>query len=125
MGYLRQQERVGQLLTIQMDTHQLLIGSSQFFMTLDPSVYSYGETSRIQFLWEQCHAHGVKIHIKNQWREKITRRHDVFIMDEMVKRVTNPTTLRRMNDIRLYLRVSKLSDITNPAGTKHCMEFQA
>lgn len=35
----------------------------------------------------------------------------------MVKRVHHPHVLQRMNDIRLYLRVTKLSNIATPSGT--------
>ena len=39
-------------------------------------------------------------------------------MDKIVKRVNHKETLRRMNDIRLFLRVSRLSNITNCEGNR-------
>lgn len=55
VGYIRRGEEVGDILQLQIETHQLLIGSSQLFFNLDPKVYSYGEKSRPQYLWEQCY----------------------------------------------------------------------
>ena len=114
---MRRGEQVGKLLSIQMETHQIVIGSSKHFLNLSPVLYPYGENSRIQFLWEQCHKYEIKFHIKDLWVQKTVRANDVFIMDEMVKRIDNKVTLRQMNDIQLFLRVSRLSDITNLAGT--------
>ena len=38
-------------------------------------------------------------------------------MDEIVKKVNKAYVLKRLNNIRVYLKVSRLSDITNAAGT--------
>ena len=118
IGSIRRDDQVGKILQIQMETHQMLIGSATPFFLLDPSTYSYGEQSRVQFLWEQCFKHGISIHFQSLWVEKIARQEDKFLMDEIVKKVTKPHVLRRMNDIQLYLRVSWLSDITNSQGTE-------
>ena len=53
VGYLRQNKELGNVLRIQMDQHQLLIGSGKHFLELSSTTYPYGERSRIQFLWEQ------------------------------------------------------------------------
>ena len=45
VGYLRKEDEVGNLLHIQLETHQILIGSSKLFLNLDPDVYCYGEPS--------------------------------------------------------------------------------
>ena len=37
-------------------------------------------------------------------------------MNEIVKKVKNPHVLQRLNDIWVYLKVSRLSDITNKQG---------
>ena len=115
-GYLRQDNEVGKLLSIQLETHQMLIGSEQFFLHLNPDIYSYGEPSWSQFLWEQCHKFGVTLHFKALWKETIARENDRFIMDKIVKQIQKSYVLKRLNDIRLYLKVSRVSDITNAEG---------
>ena len=52
IGYLRHQNHEGNLLRIQMDQHQQLIGSGAHFLSLPNTEYPYGEDSRIQFLWD-------------------------------------------------------------------------
>ena len=37
-------------------------------------------------------------------------------MDEIVKQIQKSYVLKRLNDIRLYLKVSRVSDITNAEG---------
>ena len=53
VGYLRQNQELGNILRIQMDQNQLLIGSERHFLELSSDTYPYGEGSRIQFLWDQ------------------------------------------------------------------------
>ena len=53
VGYLRQKQELGNVLRIQMDQYQLLIGSDNHFLELSSDTYPYGERSRIQMLWEQ------------------------------------------------------------------------
>ena len=56
--------------------------------------------------------------VRNAWVEKPQREGDLFLMDVIVKVITNPVCLRRINDVRLYLRVSRLSDIATLAGNQ-------
>ena len=49
VGYLRQNEEMGNLLRIQMDQYQQLIGCEAHFLSLPSTKYRYGEKSRIQF----------------------------------------------------------------------------
>ena len=53
VGYVRMENEIGNLMRIQVDQHQQLMGTDKNFLELDGTKYRYGEPSRIQFLWEQ------------------------------------------------------------------------
>ena len=54
----------------------------------------------------------------NAWRQKPIRYGDKALVDEF-RRIRVPTEkLRRMNDVRLYLKVTYLSCMTNVEGNK-------
>lgn len=46
IGHIRRDDQTGKILLIQLETHQLLIGSEKNLLTLDPKVYTYGEKSQ-------------------------------------------------------------------------------
>ena len=118
IGNLRCNDRVGLISRIQMDKYQLYVGSQQHFLLLRSEDYPYGEQSRIQFLWEECTKRGITIHVPGAWTEQLGRENDLFLMDRIVKVVRNPVHLRRINAVRLFLKVSRLSDIVNKDGNK-------
>ena len=53
VGYIRQDNEMGNLMRMQMDHQQQITGIDRSFLTLHSKDYPYGESSRIQFLWEQ------------------------------------------------------------------------
>ena len=57
------------------------------------------------------------IRIQDLQGVKIKRKHDVIIMDECLRREFSTTETRRINNVRMYLRVETLSDICNASGT--------
>ena len=115
-GHIRRQKEIGNLLQIEMDTIQLIMGSRHHFFQLDPSIYCYGEKSFVQYLWEHNYNNNITIHLHDPWRIQPARENDLFIMDEMIKKVTKMDVLCRMNDVRLFLQVTRLSDISVESG---------
>ena len=116
VGYLRQKQELGNLLRIQMDQHQLIIGSEIHFLELSSDTYSYGERSRIQFLWEQNTKYKITIKVQGAWNQCLQRENDCFLMTRICEVVRRPDLLLRINNVRLYLKVSRLSDIVQPNG---------
>ena len=104
--HLRANGEIGQLLQMEIDIYQMTIGSETHFFELNPSQYSYGEKTFIHFIWELNHKYGINILIASNWQEKIVRENDTFIMDVVVKKITRPNILKRINDVRLFLKVS-------------------
>ena len=116
VGYLRQDKDIGNLLRIQMDQHQMLIGSETHFLELNSTDYPYGEQSRIQFLWDKNTQYKIILKVPGAWKQKVARRNDVFLMDRIRATIRIKDTLERLNNVRLYLKVSRLSDIVGTDG---------
>ena len=106
------------LLRIQMDQHQQLIGCEVHFLSLPCTQYRYGKKSRMKFLWQSNTKHGVTLKVSNPGIQLPQRENDVFIMDRITA-TSHPThILERLNDVRLWLHVSRLSDMVNQSGDK-------
>ena len=99
-----------------MDQHQQVIGSKKHFLELNSNDYPYGEPSCIQFLWERNTKWGIQIKVEGAWNQANGRVHDEFLMDRIVEKVKTPHILARINDVRLFLKVSWLSDIATDDG---------
>ena len=63
VGYLLHTNEKGNLLMIQMDQHQELIGSEHHFLTLQRNYYMYGEESRVKHLWDSNTTWGIQLHV--------------------------------------------------------------
>ena len=72
----------------------------------------------MQFLWNEASRRNIRIHVTNAWVEKPKQRGDVFLMDLITRTTSSTTQLKRINVVRLYMRVYRLSDIANEAGNK-------
>ena len=69
VGYLRLRTELGNLLRIQMDQHQLLMGTETHFLELSSNDYPYGEKSRIQFLWDQNTQYKITLRVQGAWNQ--------------------------------------------------------
>ena len=112
VGYIRQDNEMGNLIRIQIDQYQQIMGTERHFLTLDSSYYPYEESS-----WIQNTRNGVKLMIKGAWKEKITLMHDIFIMEKICQDNRPTYILERLNDVMLFLKVLRLSDIVHPNGS--------
>ena len=85
-------------------------------MELSSDTYSYGERSRIQFLWEQNTKYKITLKVQGAWKQCLQRENDCFLMTRICEVVRRPDLLLRINNVRLYLKVSRLSDIVQSNG---------
>ena len=109
---------MGNLILIQMDQHQQIMGTHEHFLSLPSTRLPYGERSRTQFLWEQNKRRGAKLFIKGAWKQTVTRENDVFLMNDICSTPRPAYILECLNDVRLWLKVARLSDISNPEDTQ-------
>ena len=56
------------------------------------------------------------LHIDGAWKQDDNRENDRLTMDEIIKEVTSTTLLIRLNDVRLHLKVTRLSDMATVSG---------
>ena len=85
-------------------------------MMLRSIYYPYGEKSGIQFLWDQNTKHGIKLQVVGAWKQKLVRVNGVFLMDQTCNKVRRVDLLQHINNVCLYLKVSRLSDIVTKDG---------
>ena len=67
VGYLRHDTDLGNILRIQMDQHQLVMGAGKYFLELSSTDYPYGEQSRIHFLWDQNTRYRITLQVQGAW----------------------------------------------------------
>ena len=89
----------------------MLIGTQAQFLSKDYTHHPYGEKSRLQFLWEQNTKWGITLKIKDAWNQRVLRENDLFLMDKICEKIPSHLVLNKLNDVRLWLKVSRLSDI--------------
>lgn len=99
-----------------MDPHQQLIESRYHFLTLSSNNYLYGEDYWIQYLWEIISKWGIQLYMHETLNHQRRRTNDTFLMDGIVGVVKNPQQLKQINDVRLFLEVALLSDLSTPDG---------
>ena len=101
-----------------MDQHQHIISPQQKFPELGCTEYKHVAPLRIQFSCEQNTKRGIKLLIKGVWKQSLERKNNVFIMDKICATNKPGHKLVHLNDVRLYLEVSRLSDISNEEGSE-------
>lgn len=116
VGYLRGNDDIRNLLSIQMDQHQLLIGSCKHFLELSSNDYPYEESSRIKLLWERNTHYTITVHVQGAWNQRLVRHHDVFLIDKICNEIRRPEVLIKLNNVRLYLKGSRLNEIVTEDG---------
>ena len=108
---------MGNLMRIQVDQHKQLIGTERHFLELNSNNFPYDEPSRIQFMWKQNTKYGINIKVNGIWNQELERENDIFIMDKIWQITQSKYILERINDVHLYLKVSRLSNIVNDEGS--------
>ena len=94
---------------IHMDQHQQVIGCRKHFLVLasttrmihPPEYSTCGKSTKL----------GITIHIDNTQQHTLQKEHNVFLLDRIVKEEPSPIKLQKINDLHLYLKISRLSDI--------------
>ena len=115
---IRKESHLGKVLTVQMDKHQMILGTEKHFLSLKSTDIVYSEPSRIQFLWEENTKRGVSIQVANAWRQKPQREGDRAVMDIFREAGYDKNKLEILNDVRLYLHVTYISCMANERGDR-------
>jgi hypothetical protein len=116
LGHLRIQDRTGQLIYIDMSYIQLLTGSGTLFLNHATTSFLWVESGWLQSLWFFTSRYSLQFLYPSGWIPSKPRRHDVFLMDAFHTHLPSISTLRILNQCRLYLQVITLSDIATADG---------
>jgi len=109
---------LGQQIRLSLESIQMELGVNDLFFNYPYNVYNHLliTPSWMTSIWRFLRTQGLNIH---GWSHKLspTRKNDLSIMEEFVKKGLCKDTLITLNKCRLYLQVHSLADITNAKGT--------
>jgi len=115
VGYLRLNVELRNLLLIKMNQHQLLMGTGTHFLKLSSTDYSYGKNLEFSFCGIKTQSTRLPSKYRergiNAWLAKM-----IFLMDKISIVIRWPEVFEQVNNVRLYLKVSRLSDIVQTDG---------
>jgi hypothetical protein len=115
VGHLRQGGRASTVIRIALDWCQLIAGVSYPILCNPGGKIPHKEKGWITTLRSFLNAQHLSIHLTSFWSEPQQRKGDLHLMDKLGPRYT-PLKATRINYCRLWLRVSRLSDITHTNG---------
>lgn len=114
---LRWDHTVANDLIVTIDTLQLVVGFSQPLFERTAPTVTYVRDSFLLSVRNQLADIDASLWIEDIWKPQLQREHDIFIMDAFVA-IPGITAamLRQANEVRLYLRILTIADITHPDG---------
>ena len=115
LGHLRQDTNLGKLIRINIETVQLLSGSSVPIFQMKEHL-NYIEDGWIVSLHHSLVESGVQLKLLDGWLPKKQRKHDLFVMEAAIKMGFSEKELKGINLCRLYLRVITLADLCDVEG---------
>jgi hypothetical protein len=119
LGHLCQGQEIGQLLQVQMETLQMVIGSSlPLFHYPIQQILKFCHRNWLLSVWEFLSSIRGKIHLENAWILAPQHRHDVFLIYAIFEHIPRfpPKILKCFNACRIFLQVFTLADICDGSG---------
>jgi ribonuclease HI len=119
VGHIRQDSDTGRMMRIELQWCQVQAGTSINLLE-DPQVpIDYIETCWIMSVRDFLSMYNLHLEFSQLARPVVQCVHDEFIMDAIRARATcTATELQRVNACRLYLQVSRVSDIATADGSR-------
>ena len=121
--HIRAKSDLGQLLTLNINTIQLLTGLEKQFFVHNNEI-KYIQTNWILHLRAYLQLCDIDISSKQFWTPQQERENDIGIMERAIQLYTDKNTLRQINNWRLYFQIIFLSDICNTWGTTILYEYR-
>ena len=118
MTHLRVNNEVGTLQRIRLNLQQLIVGANDIIFKLNYKKYIYYEHNKITYLWNKLSALHIKLDIQGAWRPTLRTHNDQFIMEAFVDKGYTRSVLTVLNNVRVYMKVVVLNNITIQDGTK-------
>lgn len=111
LRYIRQNCYLGQLYLTSIEQYQQYIGTELPIFSQPSTNFQYGEKHIVKYIWDACTTIHLTLDIPNLHTSPPTYSNDRFIMDLFIHLNLDDYTLRILNNVRLWLRVEKMSDI--------------
>lgn len=124
--HLRQQTQLGKFLIMNLRWMQHIAGTSFLLLRTFHNPLPYIPSTWLHSLRTFLNNIDAQIYIEDERPREGQRHHDQFIMDSALQYFTRPAEWEKVNRVRIFLQVTRLSDIVNIAGTHlvHPYNFQ-
>lgn len=118
-GHLRANDSTTTVLRTTMNAFQLASGFCEPFLSLPfCKKQSWHEKGWLHSCWAACHRHKIKIESQHTWAPKLLRTHDKSLMEHLINTsLFAPWELAKINKMRIFLKVTTISDVATAAGT--------
>jgi Reverse transcriptase (RNA-dependent DNA polymerase) len=116
LNYIGTGHKVGQVMLISYRNLQIEAGVSFQLLEQPQTPLPYLTPCWLTSLRSFCGRHGITITVKANQAPQLSRIHDRFIMDIANSKKMSKQELTDINLVRIYLKVCKISDITNATG---------
>ena len=119
LDFVGTDQKAGNCMLISLRHLQLESGVSYHLFERTKTKLSYvTQHCWIHRLREFCGEHGISIYIKAARRPLATRQGDMFIMERAMQMNLKQAELLDVNLVRIYLRITTVSDASNAVGTE-------
>lgn len=116
-GHLREpKSQTGDMMRTEIRWCQLHAGTDFDILALPQVPLEYVESCWIMHIREFAATYGLRIDLTDNPRQQLQCDHDCFLMDSFRDHGFSKAAMRRLHACRLYLRVQRLSDITEGDG---------
>ena len=113
--HVRANTSIGQLFIIVFRWAQMIAGTRTSILDYTYPI-PYMESKWIEHLRKGLHCMKAKLWLREIWEPQPLRHNDVLLMEHFVTQGFSTNQLRILNYCRLYLRVTRLSEITDSPG---------
>jgi len=116
VGHLRQDSETGRMMKIELQWCQIQAGTSDHLLSAPDSAIDYIENCFIMNLRDFCRTYKLRLDFTENLQQTKQCQGDVFLMDAFRRDGHSAGDLQKLNACRMYLQVSRLSDITTGDG---------
>ena len=116
LGHCRQNGRVGKMMKTALDWAQLVAGTGAPILSNPSQPLPHVDAGWITSIRPALAKFGFTIKFTNLWQDYLQREGDSFIMKELLMQDLTPSQAKQINLCRMWLQVSRASDIVHPDG---------
>ena len=120
--HIQAQTELGQLMTLNINTFQLLSGFMEQFLSHTQKI-TYLPLNWLSHIQEYLRTCQLKLYSDSFWIPPKEREKDIGIMDRALQLYQDKNVLRRINNWRIFFQLLTLSDMCNSSGDQLLYEY--